>query len=359
MRPHPPFFLTLGFSVLAAASPLGSGQAPKQSGVPPFGQTLTQTTELRMVSTPWAPFTNMPGQPRFALDLVEAGLGRVGVGSNTTIVEPVRFGEALLSDQFDGSGAAWKNEARERVLLYSQPYLENRLILVGRKGADVSAPVLQAVHSSKKVGIVEGFAYGDLDHMGPTFVKTHSDQDSVARLMDSQLDYVLIDEFVLKYIVDHYEKQARDKLAIGTVPLLKRPLHLVVRRTLPDAEAIITRFNAQLRGMIVDHTYHRLLHVDWIRADVDGDGIEEYIPKDDDQAGTLPPKNAYSLFSDRPTGHPSVPDKYYTPGVYVGGTIYPDWVQVPAKYKTPASPVKPEEQDPDRSTASLFKWVWK
>ena len=37
-----------------------------------------QTTQLRLVSTAWSPFTNEPGQPRFALDLVEAGLGRIG-----------------------------------------------------------------------------------------------------------------------------------------------------------------------------------------------------------------------------------------------------------------------------------------
>ena len=37
-----------------------------------------QTTPLTLVSTAWAPFTNAPGQPRFALDLVEAALGRIG-----------------------------------------------------------------------------------------------------------------------------------------------------------------------------------------------------------------------------------------------------------------------------------------
>ena len=31
--------------------------------------------------------------------------------------------------------------------------------------------------------------------------------------------------------------------------------------------------------MIADRTYHRLLHVDWILADVDGDGVLEYVPQ--------------------------------------------------------------------------------
>ena len=56
-----------------------------------------QTAQLRLVSTAWSPFTNEPGQPRFALDLVEAGLGRIGVKTSTTIVDPSQFTSALLS----------------------------------------------------------------------------------------------------------------------------------------------------------------------------------------------------------------------------------------------------------------------
>ena len=40
-----------------------------------------------------------------------------------------------------------------------------------------------------------------------------------------------------------------------------RELYLAIRRSRPDAESIISGFNAQLRGMVADRTYHRLLHV--------------------------------------------------------------------------------------------------
>ena len=75
-----------------------------------------QVAPLRLVSTAWSPFTNPAGQPRYALDLVEAGLKRIGVTAVTTIVEPARFTLALLSDEFDGSAAAWKDAEREKVL---------------------------------------------------------------------------------------------------------------------------------------------------------------------------------------------------------------------------------------------------
>ncbi len=116
-----------------------------------------QTATLRLVSTAWSPFTNESGQPRFALDLVEAAFGRIGVTSTTTIVPASDFTSSLLGSRFDGSAAAWKDEARERVLLFSQPYLENRLMLVGRRGDDVSASTFAAL-KGKKIAIVEGYS---------------------------------------------------------------------------------------------------------------------------------------------------------------------------------------------------------
>src|SRR5262245_59964495 len=92
---------------------------------------LAQGNQLRLVSTAWPPFTNVPGQPRFALDLVEAALGRFKVTTTTVIVDAEKYTSSLLSGQFDGSAAAWKDAERERIMLFSQPYLENRLILVG------------------------------------------------------------------------------------------------------------------------------------------------------------------------------------------------------------------------------------
>ena len=61
-----------------------------------------QNRQLKLVSTAWSPFTNAPGQPRFALDLVESALGRINITATTTIVEASRFTPSLLGSDFDG-----------------------------------------------------------------------------------------------------------------------------------------------------------------------------------------------------------------------------------------------------------------
>ena len=46
-----------------------------------------QDWRLQLVSTAWSPFTDVPGQPRFALDLVEEALRRMGIVAETVLVD--------------------------------------------------------------------------------------------------------------------------------------------------------------------------------------------------------------------------------------------------------------------------------
>jgi polar amino acid transport system substrate-binding protein len=334
-----PLYATL-LVCLFATAPVSQTPSPSGSAAP-----------LRLVSTPWPPFTNESGQPRFALDLVEAALGRIGMTSKTTIVEPARFTPALLSNVYDGSAAAWKDAERERVLIFSQPYLENRLILVGRKDEDVSAAALSDL-KGKRIAIVEGYAYGDaLEKSGAIFVRARSEEDSLTFVLQNKADYVLMDDLVVQYIVNNYADDAKATLNIGNTPLVKRPLYFAVRRARPDAASIISQFNAQLRGMIADRTYHRLLHVPWISADIDGDGRPEFIPESD-RVGVTPPKQAYTLFLEDQA--PSTPRPTESNSrFFFGGNIYTDWATVPNQFKE-----DPRNPDFRRSTASIFTFKW-
>lgn len=310
-----------------------------------------QNRQLRLVSTVWPPFTDKPGSTRFALDLVEAGLGRFGVSANTALVDPAQFTAAVLNGPYDGSGAVWRDAQRETALLYSDPYLENRLVLVARRGADVKASALNAL-KGKKVAIVEGYSYGDdVEKSGVTLVRSKGEEDSIRLLLANSVDYVLMDELVVQYIIENYPNEAKARLQLGAQPMLRRSLHIAVRRELPDASSIIDRFNAQLRLMIADRTYHKLLHVNWIYADVDGDGQSEYVAAAD-QAGKAPPAQAYRLFSQDQAGAAVAKD---ADRYFFGGAVYNGWSSVPDKYKTDDL----DRMDAQHPTARIFTFSWK
>ena len=305
--------------------------------------------QLRLVSTAWSPFTNAPGQPRFALNLVDEALRRVGISAETVIVDEAKFTSSLLSGEFDGSAAVWKYAEREPVLIYSQPYLWNRLILVGRQGSDVSATSLADL-SGQRIALVAGYVYGEEVETtdGLIIVGSTGEEDSVAKLLNGEVDYTLMDDLVVQYIISNYAEEARTRLAFGSTPLLARALHLAIHRSLPDAESIISRFNAGLRGMIADRTYHRLFHLDWIEADVDGDGSSEHVPYND-QVGPRPPEHSYMLSAmGSPTAKPGTTQRFYFDGV-----IYEGWSNVPEQYKAPVS--RPERR---RHTVRIFTFTW-
>ena len=188
-----------------------------------------QGRQLQLVSTAWSPFTNAPGQARFALDLVSVALERVGITAETVIVDEARLTPSLLSGEFDGSAAVWRDAERERALVYSQPYLENRLILVGRQGSDVSATSLADL-AGKRIALVAGYAYGEAVETtdAPVFVGSNSEEDSVTRLLNGEVDYTLMDDLVIQYLINNHGEEARTRLSFGSTPLLTRSLHFAV-----------------------------------------------------------------------------------------------------------------------------------
>jgi polar amino acid transport system substrate-binding protein len=319
----------------------------------PSAQTgQSQPTRLHLASTPWPPFTNPPGKARFASDLVDEALKRVGITADTTIVDEGALTAALRSGRFDGSAALWKDEARESFLIFSEAYLQNRLVLVGRHGSNVSAASIADL-AGKRLAVVQSYSYGDAVRAGsaPRFIQVPTEEESVRRLLAGDVDYALIDELVVAFLVQNYPQEVSTRLAVGSVALVVRPLHFAVRRALPGAQSIIDRFNSVLGAMVADRSYHRLLHIPWIEADIDHDGKAEYVPATD-QVSKEAPKGGYRLFSNEGTPESPTP----TPRrFYVGGSIYEEWTSVPDAYK-----VQPAGAPAafGGSTASVFSFKW-
>ena len=330
-----------------AATTLAARDVPAQ---PPATAEATRRVALNLGSTPWSPFTNAPGKPRYAIDLVTAALKRLGLTSDTAIVPEGTLTKALLEGRFDGSPALWRDKEREAKLVYSKPYLENRLVLVARKGFDVSAPALPAL-AGRRIALVDGFAYGDALQVprGPTYVAAKSVEESLEMVLRGEADYALMDDLVVQYLVTNYPQEVKARLAIGTEPLLVRTLHFALRRDVPGAESIVKRFDAEIVKMIEDHAYHQLLRVGWIEADVDGDGRTELVPASD-SAGREAPVRRYELVtvtaaSTKPPG----PKRFF-----LGGQVYEDWKNVPDRYKVMDTLKTPEGSQ----IVPLFSFKW-
>lgn len=285
-------------------------------------------TELRLASDVWPPFTDIPTKPRVALDLVLTGLSRAGVHVRTELRKDfISLVGLIRAGRLDGSAALWRTPERERFMLYSRPYLENRLILVGRRTSPMTATKFADLHG-RRVAIVGSYAYGEAVEgaEGPQFVEGANDSENLRSLLRGEVDYVLADELLVHHLVQSDPEKAEQLLRIGKVPLVRRSLHFAIRRDYPGAESIVARFNQEIAEMLTDGTYNRILRVESIQVDVDGDGTPELVLAGRRARST--PERGYELF-DRDS------DDRQGQRYIIEGKTYESWEQVPPRYKTP------------------------
>jgi polar amino acid transport system substrate-binding protein len=288
-------------------------------------QIHAQNQKLKLASDVWPPFTNVKGEESIALNLVKTALERVDIETEIEISDFDKVIKEIESNTTDGTAAIWKTQEREKTLLFSAPYLQNQLILVGLKGTDVTAKTIDAL-TGKKIGVVKNYAYGDklLHAKNITLIFSESDQTNLEKLFDKKVDYMLVDKLLINYLLKYELNNVQELLAIANKPFETKMLYFALNKNVPDADIIISKFNDEIKLMVKDGTYNEILHINWIEADINDDGVTELVHTGN-EVGVEPPTNPYSLFHGINSGEQQ--------GYYFNGTFYKNWNEVPRKYK--------------------------
>lgn len=289
---------------------------------------FSQITELKLASDVWPPFTNVPKEKTFALDLVSEALNRINIQADYSIVGFDKVISGIDAGKFDGSAALWIDPERKSKYIFSKPYLQNQLILVGKKGSDVSISKLSDL-KGKRIGIVDNYAYGSEISSSKFIVLVvgKNDQQNLERLLSDKIDYMLVDALLIQYMLKYQLNDVTEFLEIAEDALIVKSLHFAIRKDTPDGNNLIARFNEEIKNMISDGTYHKILELNWIQADLDGDGKLEMI-LDGNRAGTAAPTNTYEVFLDEPTKEQLNSNRFY-----IDGAVYNSWEEVPMEYK--------------------------
>lgn len=288
--------------------------------------------ELRLGSDEWPPFTSSDLKQRASIELVHTALERANVNPTTSISQWKQVEVGIRSGELDGSAAMWRSEQREKNLVFSKPYLENRLVLIGRRGSDVSATRMNDL-AGKRVALVGRYAYGDEVEkaIGVLFVNAQNDQDSLRKLLAEEVEYMLVDELVVRHLLTFQPDEVAANLEIGYKPLARRMLHFAIRQEVPNAAEIIAAFDIEIRKMLGDGTYAKILQVGWIRVDIDGDGLYELVPLGE-QVGQTPPSSIYDVFGEMPEEKEREKQR-----VVIKGNIYEGWDAIPEQFRHPTS----------------------
>ena len=301
---------------------------------------FSQQVELKLAADAWPPFTNVEGEKSILTNLVKEALTRMNTAASIEIIEFSDVLSEIESGKFDGSPALWVSDERKEKYFFSKPYLYNQLVLVGRKGSDVSQSSFAEL-SGKKIGVIDNYAYGNFgDNDEITIVSDANNQKNLENLLSDKIDYMLVDALLIQYMLKYQLNDATQHLAIGQKPLLVKPLHFALGKNVENAEEILNQFNEEIEKMIVDESFNRILELNWIKADIDGDGAMELV-LGSNMAGTSAPQNIYGLMMDNTYKDKNGPQRYY-----VDGKLYEDWDNIPKSYKLDLVEDKtPSEED--------------
>lgn len=221
---------------------------------------------LRLSNDAWPPFIIKGRERGTAEMLVCQALERSGwpcmveVKEWETVLNEARIGA------IDGIAAAWRDPERETYLLFSEPYLTNRIVPVVSGKNPVTIESIEDL-AGLRVAFVSDFAYGD-EIMAMTskfeIIQARNSRDAIKFVLNGTADTALVDELVARN--QEYESPMGELVIINAV-LAFRDLHLAVSRRHPLAQVIIDDFQRAYKLMLEDGTVNEILNVDWLATD--------------------------------------------------------------------------------------------
>jgi polar amino acid transport system substrate-binding protein len=214
----------------------------------------------------WPPFIIEGSEQGTAEMLVCQALERSGWPCTVKVSD----WESVLSEArigaIDGIAAAWRTPDRESYLLFSEPYLTNRIVPVvnSKQPADVKSITDLA---GLRVAMVATYAYGDeIVAAAPGFevIKAKNSREAIKDVRNGTADVALVDELVARHELNTSEVAG---VTVTDSVLALRSLHFAVSRQHPLAEAIIDDFHRAYKLMLADGSVNEILKVDWLATD--------------------------------------------------------------------------------------------
>jgi ABC-type amino acid transport substrate-binding protein len=236
-----------------------------------FLSDATADQTLSLGNDAWPPFIIEGSVQGISEKLVCEALDRANWKCAIEVNDWDKVLEAAKQGSLDGIVAAWRTPEREQFLLFSDPYLTNRIVPVVALDSPVQVQVVGDL-AGKRVAIVPDYAYGDeIQRARNSFneVAVKSSAEAIKTVQEGKADIALIDDLVARA---HLESGSPLDVNVISSVLAYRELHFAVSRQHPQSEQIISDFNRAYAVMLKDGAVNEALGVDWLATDLGNDG---------------------------------------------------------------------------------------
>jgi polar amino acid transport system substrate-binding protein len=209
---------------------------------------------------PWAPFVQKDNaNPGVSVEIITEAFKSQGHTVDFKIMPWTRALNEVKSGKVDVLVATWFTNERTSFLKYSDPYLENSLKFIMRKGEGFEYNGLDSL-SGKTVGIIRNYGYGD-EFLAATNFKKPEANDLIAnakKLTAKRVDLTLEDELVAKSTLSGAGMNL-DDFEFTNNALSVNPLHVTSGLANPNHAEYIEAFNKGLVEIKANGTFDKIL----------------------------------------------------------------------------------------------------
>lgn len=220
-----------------------------------------QAQPVTMMTNTWPPYVDedLP-EEGMALELVRHVFARAGYKVDNTIERWPRALEGVRIGLYDVLGAAWRDEARERDFLYSEPYLINELVVLKLASSPGFQRSMMDLKGSR-LGVLRDYSYGvDFAEIGGVTLVTENHLiQNLMNLLNGKVDYVIGDRRALALMLDEYLPQRKAEFEALKITLPPRGLYIAGSRTSERSEQLLAAFNRALEEVKRDGSYREIV----------------------------------------------------------------------------------------------------
>jgi polar amino acid transport system substrate-binding protein len=205
-------------------------------------------TPLRLMANTSPPYADVRLPERgLALELVEHVFSSTDVKPDISIENWSRAVEGAKLGVYSGLAAAWYSDERAEELLFSEPYLSSKLIILKRRKETRHFTSLKQL-SGARIGVRVDYAYGvDLDAI-PRLTQVEENHliQNLLNLQNGRVDFVIGDRRTIIHQLNEYMGDKLNQFAVTDIKLDPVARHVAVSRSLPEHEKIVAEFNKSL-----------------------------------------------------------------------------------------------------------------
>ncbi|MGI0118091.1 substrate-binding periplasmic protein [Zooshikella sp. RANM57] len=225
-----------------------------------IGPACCGSEPLVIAATEWAPYSGSQLLNKgFSPELFTVVMSRKGYEVDVVILPWSRALKGTYEGTFDALLDVWYSDERAKKLIFSKPYMTNRVKFIKRVDSKIKSTDFADLRHYE-IGVVRDYAYEPQFDQSPVLKKSSERTFLVNlyKLVKRRIDLTLEDEFVARFEIAHKAPELQDLVTFLPTPLSENNLYVGFSKKNKHVETLVSDFDDSLRALILDGTYERL-----------------------------------------------------------------------------------------------------